>query len=680
MGKKGRKSRAQREGKRRRTQRVDPSDVPDEDVPPEADPDVPDPEDIPVVLDAVEVQQISDLFVPLPHQVVPRSGPSLPLKRKLVDPGPGGKRRVPAAAAGSSASVATDEVRVKEKTGPAPSFVSAGGGNGPPNPVGPSPQFFQPPTPRSLSGEEGGPLFTAGPSSRSPVVFVGGGGGPLFTAGPSPSGGPAQSAVAGPPPPPGLPRFGIKPSHHQGINRRLCMVCGQAVPDKLRHHLAFHHLPWYFFPLAVCWPCSKAECKTSNVVRFHNHSLNLVFQDVHIARWLGLITGYLYELASAFDQSSLSNLLREVQNGSMYLRNYPETIPPSVTLIWQELDSYLGNPIPSQYSVSPPNSVAALTHHSVVNIMLGVLPANVQQRVLTSERLVSSDNQDSSVTRIMQELPFFELIDSHIHGLVIVHDTHMSTLSEFVAMSDTFRTSPRPFTIPYVICNVVFNSDRRMLPRMSQTDDMFYCVGFHPKERAEVDVAYLESMLIRPDVVGVGECGYDFSQYRTVPNDVLQHQLHNFTQQLRLAQRFDVTVVLHLRDANLVTSSELHRQAREQMLTVLSPSHRVHLHCFAGSTEDAKAWQEAFPNLKFGVTSLISRPELKGFLQVVDIRRVVIETDAPYLVPSTYRQSARNSPAFLDWTLGFLCRAFNMPPRVIARQLNQNCREVYGLT
>lgn len=127
-------------------------------------------------------------------------------------------------------------------------------------------------------------------------------------------------------------------------------------------------------------------------------------------------------------------------------------------------------------------------------------------------------------------------------------------------------------------------------------------------------------------VVALGECGLDYSSKNGVSRSV---QMEVFARQLNLAMKFNLPLVLHIRDAE------------EDGLKVLDdvgvPSnYPIHRHCFGGDVKAARAWIRRYPCSKIGVTGLVTRQDAKDVRRVIKdvcLDRILLETDAPYHLP-----------------------------------------------
>lgn len=198
--------------------------------------------------------------------------------------------------------------------------------------------------------------------------------------------------------------------------------------------------------------------------------------------------------------------------------------------------------------------------------------------------------------------------------------------------------------------------------------------GVHPHHAKDVHgdwLAPLRALLARPEVRAVGETGLDFDRDFSPRPD----QERVFTAQLELAADTGLPLFLH------------ERASGGRFFELLAPfADRVHgvLHCFTGSETDLERALEA--GLHIGITGWICDERRGGELQRraphIPDDRLLIETDAPYLLPRTIRprrRSRRNEPALLPWVLAMLAECRQQDPRELARTTTANARTLFGL-
>lgn len=203
----------------------------------------------------------------------------------------------------------------------------------------------------------------------------------------------------------------------------------------------------------------------------------------------------------------------------------------------------------------------------------------------------------------------------------------------------------------------------------------FYCTaGVHPHYAASVAVDYLQQLdtLLEHDrVVAVGECGLDFNRDFS-PREI---QIKVFEQQLRLAKSKEKALYLHERDA-FETQLALLKEYQIQ---------RGVAHCFTGDSQQMCAYLDL--GLYIGITGWLCderrHSQLVQALNYLPLDRLLIETDAPYLLPRTLHQkpkNRRNEPMYLPEIASCIAKFTGESVEKIRQISKQNSYKVFNLS
>jgi TatD DNase family protein len=204
---------------------------------------------------------------------------------------------------------------------------------------------------------------------------------------------------------------------------------------------------------------------------------------------------------------------------------------------------------------------------------------------------------------------------------------------------------------------------------------LFATAGVHPHHAADFDAhsaAALRGLLANPAVVAVGECGLDFFRDLS-PRDA---QRRAFAAQLDLAADSRKPVFLHQRAAHDMFLEILTAQ-RDRLVGGVA-------HCFTGGTAELAAYLDL--DLYIGVTGWICDErrgsELRNALPHIPLDRLLIETDAPYLLPRDLTpkpQGRRNEPAFLAHILERVAAGMKRSAATVAAATTANAERLFGL-
>ncbi len=204
---------------------------------------------------------------------------------------------------------------------------------------------------------------------------------------------------------------------------------------------------------------------------------------------------------------------------------------------------------------------------------------------------------------------------------------------------------------------------------------LFSTAGCHPhdaKDFSQNDLQQLKKTLLNPSVVAVGECGLDFNRNFSPKSE----QLSVFEQQLELACEVQKPLFLHERDA---FSEQI--KLLEKYLPHLSGAV---IHCFTGNKEQLLGYLNL--GLSIGITGWICDErrglELKEIIQYIPDNKLMIETDAPYLLPRDMRpkpKSSRNLPQYLPHIAGTIATCRNTTLEELSRQCYANSKTFFSL-
>ncbi len=206
-------------------------------------------------------------------------------------------------------------------------------------------------------------------------------------------------------------------------------------------------------------------------------------------------------------------------------------------------------------------------------------------------------------------------------------------------------------------------------------DQVWATAGVHPHDAKSCDASTLESLralAAQPQVVAIGECGLDFNRDFS-PRPV---QREWFEAQVELACDLQMPLFLHERDASS-DMLEIIRRYRSRISAAI-------IHCFTGTAEELAAYLAL--DLHIGITGWICDERRGGHLldliATIPRNRLMIETDAPYLLPRTIRpkpKSRRNEPSFLPHVLDTIAQASQRSRDEIARETTATAVAFFGL-
>lgn len=225
----------------------------------------------------------------------------------------------------------------------------------------------------------------------------------------------------------------------------------------------------------------------------------------------------------------------------------------------------------------------------------------------------------------------------------------------------------------------VRNSEESARIAAAYSGVLYSTAGIHPHDAKSFDgqsSAKLKALLQKKHVVSVGECGLDFDRDFS-PRD---KQEQCYKAQLELAIAVQKPLFLHERAAFnrfVAITNEYLPQLPKAVV-----------HCFTGSLHEAKTYLDQGFYLGFtGAISDVHRfAHLKEVIQFVPLDRMMIETDAPFMLPKnvpktmlTKYHERRNEPAFLPYVAGTIAQYKGLGLDVIAKHSTENAKAFFGI-
>lgn len=217
-------------------------------------------------------------------------------------------------------------------------------------------------------------------------------------------------------------------------------------------------------------------------------------------------------------------------------------------------------------------------------------------------------------------------------------------------------------------------SQRAVEISLSNPNLLCATAGVHPHDAANCDEQEFAQIreLSKLDIVrAVGETGLDFNRDFS-PRDI---QERVFEEHLALACEIDKPVFLHQRDAHARFFPIL-KSFRDSLL-----KHGV-VHCFTGEREELYDYLDL--DMYIGITGWVC-DERRGrhlleFIKDIPPDRLLLETDAPYLLPRSIKprpKSRRNEPQYLTEVLHTVALAVGRSPMIVAQQTSANAQRLF---
>ncbi len=199
--------------------------------------------------------------------------------------------------------------------------------------------------------------------------------------------------------------------------------------------------------------------------------------------------------------------------------------------------------------------------------------------------------------------------------------------------------------------------------------------GFHPHVAQQVTAGHLaaiEKLVAQDKVVAVGETGLDFNRNFSEPDS----QLTVFEAHLQIASRVSKPLFLHQREA--------HKPFFERLSAYRDELAGGVVHCFTDSRSALRDYLDL--DMYIGITGWVCDErrgkDLQDIVSFIPQEKLLIETDAPYLLPRTLRpkpKTRRNEPKYLTEVLRVLAECRSEDVSKLAAATASNARRLFAL-
>ncbi|HLT32652.1 MAG TPA: TatD family hydrolase [Aquaticitalea sp.] len=199
--------------------------------------------------------------------------------------------------------------------------------------------------------------------------------------------------------------------------------------------------------------------------------------------------------------------------------------------------------------------------------------------------------------------------------------------------------------------------------------NIFLMMGLHPshvKGNYKDELDHVEQMLAKRKFYAIGEIGIDLYWDKST----LSIQTEAFEHQIKLAKQYQLPIVIHCREAFDEIFEVLEAEKSDDLHGIL--------HCFTGNLEQAK--KAISYNMKLGIGGVVTFKNggIDQFLNQIDLKNIVLETDSPYLAPKPYR-GKRNESAYIIKVVEKLSVIYGLSIEKIAEITTQNSKEVFNI-
>jgi TatD DNase family protein len=253
------------------------------------------------------------------------------------------------------------------------------------------------------------------------------------------------------------------------------------------------------------------------------------------------------------------------------------------------------------------------------------------------------------------------IIDSHVH----LNDEEL-----FPRIEEIIERAKDNNVKAFICIGYDRESSELALDIATMYEEVYAAIGIHPSEAKhykESDLEWLEQNLKHPKVKALGEMGLDY--YWDKSQEVRQKEL--FIKQIQLANRYNLPIVVHMRDS-LNDTYEIIKDYKDKNIFGV-------MHCYSGSWEFVKKFINIgmYISLAGPVTFKNARVP-KEIAQKIDLNYLLVETDSPYLAPMPHRGKTNESKN-LKYIIREIANLRNIPVVEVENATFRNTVKLFGL-
>ncbi len=200
-------------------------------------------------------------------------------------------------------------------------------------------------------------------------------------------------------------------------------------------------------------------------------------------------------------------------------------------------------------------------------------------------------------------------------------------------------------------------------------DNIYYTIGIHPDDCDTFDLNEFEDLILTKSdkLVAIGEIGLDY--YHNKTNKAKQIEV--FSNQINLAIKYNLPIVIHCRDAYADLLEVLKKYSPLKIGAVM--------HCYSGSLEFANELLKLGVKISFtGTVTYKNAVKVKEVAKNIPLDSFFFETDAPYLAPEPNR-GKRNEPKYVFDTAKYVADLRGIDAKELIRITDANAKKFFNI-
>lgn len=244
-------------------------------------------------------------------------------------------------------------------------------------------------------------------------------------------------------------------------------------------------------------------------------------------------------------------------------------------------------------------------------------------------------------------------------------DTHAHILSEFYDDIDELIEELKSKDIIKVInCADSIETSKEVLNIYNKYEGyLLPAVGIHPENIDNSNLKTIENIIKEHKVFAIGEIGLDY-HYNDENKD---EQKEYFIKQLDLALKYDLPVIIHI------------REAMQECFDILKTrKNKGIIHCFSGSDEMAREYIKLGYKLGIGGVLTFKNSKLYEVIEKIDLKDIVLETDSPFLSPEPFR-GKKNKPCNVLYVAKRIAEIKNISLEEVINTTTATAKQIFDI-
>ena len=244
-------------------------------------------------------------------------------------------------------------------------------------------------------------------------------------------------------------------------------------------------------------------------------------------------------------------------------------------------------------------------------------------------------------------------------------DTHAHILSEFYDDIDELIEELKSKDIIKVInCADSIETSKEVLNIYNKYEGyLLPAVGIHPENIDNNNLETIENIIKEHKVFAIGEIGLDY-HYNDENKD---EQKEYFIKQLDLALKYDLPVIIHI------------REAMQECFDILKTrKNKGIIHCFSGSVEMAREYIKLGYKLGIGGVLTFKNSKLYEVIEKIDLKDIVLETDSPFLSPEPFR-GKKNKPCNVLYVAKRIAEIKNISLEEVINTTTATAKQIFDI-